>query len=615
MAPGLHHPTEASKDLTGPGTLAKGLLDLGEKFQQVAMLYAKEAGEIGTKEATPLIDPWTIGQAFWKAGEKLSQNPSSALEATRLYYQDYCELCHAAYRHFTASSSSQSRKEEKAIIFSPRGDRRFKDPSWETNPSFNFLKQSYLLWERWITDVSAHIEGLDDQTAQKVTFYTRQMANSLAPNNYFWANPEVLKKTLETKGLNLLQGISNFLKDLEEGRGTLKISMVEKNAFSVGHNVATTPGKVVFQNSLVQVIQYAPRTSKVYEVPILLIPPCINKFYIFDLRESNSFVRWLLEKGFSVFIISWVNPTTKHLAHKTFEDYVTEGVGAAVEAVSRLTQQPQINALGFCIAGNFLASYAGYCASDQRDPLKSATYLATLFDFSKAGDLQVFIDEPHLAQMEKAIKKRGFFDGEVLSRTFNLLRSNDLIWSFVINNYLMGQDPMAFDLLYWNSDSTNLPAAMYLFYLRKMFLENSLLKPGGLLIKGKPVDLSKVKIPTFILNTREDHIAPWRCGYAGAQTFAGPTRFVLGGSGHVAGIFNHPKSNKYSFWLGDLGQKTADTWLKAAIETRGSWWEEWEKWLSKLSGRKIPARQPGSEKFPPLEEAPGSYVRSTHDAG
>lgn len=590
-----------------PAALARGLLQLGESFQRVAMMCANDSGAFQEKVKHPsFINPFTIGRAFWQASQKIAQNPTPTLEATRSYFEDYCELCQSTYRHLT---ETQKVHENKTIIESSKGDRRFRDEAWENNPTFNFIKQSYLLWDRWVKDVSTDIEGLDPQTAHKVEFYSRQVANSFSPTNYLWANPQALKHTLETRGLNLLQGISNFLKDLEEGRGNLKISMVEKQAFTVGKNIATTPGKVVFQNELVQIIQYTPVTKNVYEVPILLVPPCINKFYVFDLREDNSFVRWLLEKGFSVFIVSWVNPKNERLSHKSFEDYVLEGIGASVEAVAKITKQPQINALGFCIGGNFLATYAGYQAQEKRSPLKTATYLATLFDFSNAGDLQVFIDEEQLTQMEKAIQSRGFFDGDVLARTFNLLRSNDLIWSFVINNYLMGKDPMAFDLLYWNSDSTNLPSAMYLYYLRTMFLENRLLQPGGISIKGQKIDLSKVKIPTFILNTREDHIAPWRSGYAGAKTFSGPTRFVLGGSGHVAGIFNHPQNNKYCFWTADVQDREADEWMTHAVSHMGSWWDEWANWLAKSSGQKVPACKPGTPDFPALEEAPGSYVK------
>ena len=588
--------------------VAKNFLELGENFHRVTMLCAKDTEHFSSKTShPPFINPLTIGRAFWEAGQKLSQNPSPTLEATQSYYQDYVELCQTTYRHLT---QTQNVRETKDVITPTKGDRRFKDQAWTDSPSFSFLKQSYLLWDRWIQNISTNIEGLDSKTAHKVEFYTRQFANTLSPSNYFWSNPQTLKYTLETNGNNLVQGISNFLKDVEEGQGSLKISMVEKAAFSVGKNIATTPGKVVFQNELVQIIQYKPTTKEVYEIPVLLVPPCINKFYVFDLREDNSFVRWLLDQGFSVFIVSWVNPKSEHLSHKTFDDYVIEGIGASVNAVSKITAQPKINTLGFCIGGNFLASYAGYQAHDKKSPLNSTTYLATLFDFENAGDLQVFIDEEQITQMEKAVKSRGFFDGDILGRTFNLLRSNDLIWSFVINNYLMGKDPMAFDLLYWNSDSTNLPATMYLYYIRKMFLENRLLKPDGLTIKGRPIDLSKVTTPTFILNTREDHIAPWRCGYAGAKTFSGPTQFVLGGSGHVAGIFNHPKSKKYSFWTGKTHNKQGDDWLKTAKQTEGSWWGEWHSWLAKLSGKKILARHTlGSQDFPPLENAPGSYVK------
>lgn len=598
--------TAANQGTQDPLVMAKGLLALGEDFQRLAMSCAQEMYSKGQEASPPdPLDPWSIGRAFMEASFKVAENPLPLLHANNAFFKRYAKLCQSAFETFIHTPQEPLAQ----VISEKKADRRFSDPAWSNHPNFDFMKQSYLLWDQWLQDLITNIEGLDPKMAHRVAFYTQQLSNSMSPANYFWANPQAIQHSLDTKGASLLQGISNFLKDLEDGQGRLQISMVERGHFRVGENIATTKGKVVFQNDLIQLIQYEPLTPKVHKIPVLLVPPCINKFYIFDLRPESSFVRWLLEQGWTVFVVSWVNPKDERLAHKTFEDYALEGVGKAVETAARITNVPQINALGFCIGGNFLTTYSAYKAKDKDNPLKSTTFLATLFDFEEAGDLKVFIDEEQLQKMEKSIKNWGYFDGRILSKTFNLLRSNDLIWSFVINNYLMGKEPMAFDLLYWNSDYTNLPAAMYLYYLRNMFLENKLIKPQALTIGGRKIDLSKIKTPSFILNTREDHIAPWHCGYAGAKTLAGATRFVLGGSGHVAGIFNHPSKKKYSYWTGDMDPTGPDHWLAKASEHTGSWWDEWARWLEQFKGGEVPARTPGSQDFPPLEDAPGHFVK------
>ncbi|MBA4749979.1 MAG: class I poly(R)-hydroxyalkanoic acid synthase [Alphaproteobacteria bacterium] len=590
-----------------PFAMATGLMALGENFQRMAITCAHEMIAKTEEDAPPdPMDPWNAAKAFMEAGLKLAEDPNPLFQASHAYLKRYTALCKSAYQTLSDPKKDKGLDE---VIPTPRADRRFSDPAWSEVPGFDFMKQSYLLWDQWLQDIISNIEGLDPKVAHKVSFFTRQLSNTMAPTNFAWANPEVIKRIAETNGLSLIQGISNFYKDLEEGDGRLQISMVERDFFHIGKNIATTKGKVVYENEILQLIQYEPITEKVRQIPILLVPPCINKFYIFDLRPESSFVRWLLNQGWTVFVVSWVNPKDERLAHKTFEDYVIEGIGGAVEAARRIVGEPQINALGFCIGGNFLTTYSGYRAGDKDNPLKSTTYLATLFDFEDAGDLKIFIDEEQLGKMERAIRHHGYFDGRILSRTFNLLRSNDLIWSFVINNYLMGKEAMAFDLLYWNSDYTNLPAAMYLYYLRNMFLENKLIKPAGISIKGRPIDLSKVKVPSFILNTKEDHIAPWPCGYEGAKIFGGPTRFVLGGSGHVAGIFNHPDKNKYGYWTGDIDPKGTESWLTKAAQHSGSWWVEWVKWLEDHGGPMIPARKLGSGQFPPIEDAPGRYVK------
>jgi polyhydroxyalkanoate synthase len=458
-------------------------------------------------------------------------------------------------------------------------------------------------------EITENLKGVDKDSARKIHFYVRQLRDALAPTNFFWMNPTTLRRTLETNGNNILQGIENFLKDIEKGQGHLDIQMVDPEAFVVGKNIAATQGKVVYQNELIQLIQYSPTRQQTFRVPLFIVPPCINKFYVFDLRPDTSFIRWCLDRGYTIFIVSWVNPDQK-LANKTFEDYVIEGLINAIQVIQKISQIDEVNTLGFCIGGNFLACLNGYLQGlKQKNPVKTTTYLATLFDFQDPGDLRVFIDEHQISNLEKQIRTLGYLEGKTLARTFNLLRANDLIWSFIINNYYLGEKPSAFDLLYWNSDSTNVPSAMYLYYLRKMYIENRLIKHGGLSIAGIPIDLSKIETPTFVMNTKEDHIAPWPCGYAGAKIHGGPTKFLLGGSGHIAGIFNHPKANKYGFWLNDQLPNTSDEWLKQAKEYPGSWWETWESWLRPFAGEKVAAREPGSKEYPALEDAPGSYVK------
>jgi polyhydroxyalkanoate synthase len=546
--------------------------------------------------ADPLVQE-TLTEAFGKR----MQESGPLVEATKTYFEELTSLWQKTLQTPMGSHITP-------VITAPPEDRRFKDPEWEQNPYFSFMKQNYLLWDRWIKGIFTNIKGLSPHKQHQVDFYIRQIGDSLAPGNFPWSNPAALKMTLETGGANLLQGLESLFRDLEKGQGHLDIQMVDPKAFKVGENLATTPGKVVFQNDLYQLIQYTPITKTVFEYPVILVPPCINKFYVFDLRPENSFVRWLLDRGYTVFIVSWVNPD-EELAHKTFEDYVLEGVGSAVEVARSICGTDAVNALGFCIGGNFLACLSGlYAAKGGPNPLRSTTYLASLFDFKEAGDLSVFIDPKQLKAIETRIKSKGFLEGNVLTRTFNVLRANDLVWSYVINNYYLGKTPAAFDFLYWNSDSTNLPANMYIYYLRHFYLQNKLVKPKGLHMGGFDIDLRKVKTPSFVFNAKDDHIAPWTCGFAGAHLFSGPKKFVLGASGHVVGVFNSPHNNKYCYWKSETLVKDPNEWLRRATQLPGSWWEEWATWLKGYGGEQVSARTPGSKKYPLLENAPGSYV-------
>jgi polyhydroxyalkanoate synthase len=498
--------------------------------------------------------------------------------------------------------------EAPPLVEPERGDRRFKDEAWSEDLLFDYVKQSYLLSARWLRSLVQGVPGLDPKDQEKVDFFTRQFINAVAPSNFILSNPAVLRKAKETGGQNLLDGLEHLLSDLERGRGRLQISMADEKAFEVGKNVATSPGKVVYQNDLMQLIQYAPTTAQVHKRPFLIVPPWINKFYILDLQPKNSLIKWCVDQGHTTFVISWVNPRAD-LAAKDFEDYLLEGPLAALDAIEQATAEQDANILGFCIGGILSASALAYLAAKGEKRIASATFLASLFDFEEVGEVSVFIDDEQLAQMEKHIAEKGYLEGHHMADMFNMMRENDLIWSFVVNNYLLGREPPPFDLLYWNADSTRLPATMLLFYLRQVYQRNLLMQPGGLSLAGVPIDLSKVKIPTYIVATREDHIAPWRSCYPGTQAFGGPKKFVLGASGHIAGIVNPPASGKYAHWTNTKLPKDPDQWLEGATQHPGSWWPDWGRWLARKAGPKVPARHPGDGKLDPIEDAPGSYVK------
>jgi polyhydroxyalkanoate synthase len=454
------------------------------------------------------------------------------------------------------------------------------------------------------------VEGLDRETKRKVEFYTKQFADAIAPSNFVMTNPEVLRATYESKGENLVRGLKNMLADLERGKGQLRISMTDETAFKVGENVAVTPGKVVSQNDLIQLIQYTPTTDQVRETPLLIIPPWINKYYILDLRPKNSLVKWLTDQGYTTFVVSWVNPDDR-LAKKTFDDYMIEGAIGAIDAVKAASGVAKVNVCGYCIGGTLLACALAYMKAKKIDSVASATFLTALTDFREAGDIRVFIDEKQVESLEKRMDDAGgYLEGGDMATSFNMLRSNDLIWSFVVNNYLLGKDPFPFDLLYWNSDSTRMPRAMHSFYLRNMYIKNALVKPGGITLAGVPIDLTTITLPTFMISCREDHIAPWVSTYEATKHFRGPIRFVLSASGHIAGVVNPPAANKYCFWTNDKLPPSAETWLKGATEHAGSWWTDWDAWLKPQSGKMIRARAPGAGKLRVLEDAPGSFVKA-----
>ena len=582
--------------LPDPALITRTMAEVAERGQRIVADFLRRQAE-GSGKA----DPLNIGHAFMDMTTKMMANPAQIVHAQIGFWQDYLTLWSNTARRMMGG-------EAPPVIEEQKGDRRFKDEAWRENEVFDFIRQSYLLSSRYFTSVVQGTEGLDVKTAQKVDFYTRQFVDAMSPANFLMTNPEVLRRTAETGGANLLKGLTNLLSDLERGRGKLRIRMTDDSKFKVGENIAVSPGKVVFQNDLMQLLQYAPTTETVHQRPLVIFPPWINKFYILDLRPKNSFIRWAVEQGHTVFVASWVNPDER-LSEKGFDDYMKEGVLAALDAIEAATGEKNVNAIGYCLGGTLLATTLAHMAVKKDMRIKTATYFVTMTDFEEAGELGVFIDEEQLQGLEDRMEKRGFLDGREMATTFNMLRANDLIWSFVVNNYLMGQEPFPFDLLYWNDDSTRMPAKMHSFYLRRMYQLNDLCKPGAIEVLGTKIDLRKIKVPSYLISTREDHIAPWKSTYRGTQLYSGPVRFVLAASGHIAGVVNPPEGGKYSHWTNEELPATADDWFAGATELAGSWWPDWNRWVSAHDKTMVPARVPGEGKLPALEDAPGSYVR------
>jgi polyhydroxyalkanoate synthase len=494
-----------------------------------------------------------------------------------------------------------------AIAPAPR-DKRFADPEWKSNQFFDFVMQAYLLSTRWANDLVREAEGLDPHTRKKAEFYVQQITNALAPSNFVLTNPEVLRETLASNGDNLVRGMKMLAEDIEAGGGSLRIRQSDPSNLEVGVNMATTPGKVIFQNDLMQLIQYQPATETVLRTPLLIVPPWINKFYILDLKPEKSYVKWCVDQGITVFLISWVNPD-KTLGQKTFDDYMKEGPLAAMDAIEKATGELKVHTAGYCVGGTLLATTLAWLAENRRQRVMSATFFAAQVDFTHAGDLLVFVDEDQISALERDMQSSGVLEGSKMAMAFNMLRSNDLIWSYVVSNYLKGKAPSSFDLLHWNSDATRMPAANHSFYLRNCYLENRL-STGSMVLDNTLLDLAKVKVPVYNLATKEDHIAPAESVLYGSQFFGGPVKYVLSGSGHIAGVVNPPASNKYQFWTNDnIKDITLADWLQGAQEHKGSWWPDWRAWLESIDAEQVPARAVGTEALPAIEDAPGSYVR------
>ena len=592
---------EAQREFVMPdlGRLAINLLHAANLGQKAARLLMKNEDAASDMNHT-LHDLQRVGKTLMEIVSSYMRNPAKIVEAQAALFEGYLSLMTSMTRRLFG--------EEVAPVATPgRSDKRFRDPGWQENLIFDLMKQSYLLTSKWMTDRVKLAEGVDPHTRDKADFYVRQMANAMSPSNFLFTNPEILRTTLATNGENLVSGMEHLLEDIERGHGHIQIQQTDMSAFRLGENVATTPGKIIYQNDLMQLIQYEPTTEKVYKRPLVIFPPWINKYYILDLTPEKSLVKWCLDKGYTVFVASWVNPDAR-LALKTFEDYMTQGVYAALDAVEQATGENEVNAVGYCIGGTLLACSLAHMAQRKDGRIKSATFLVTQVDFTEAGELKVFIDEEQIADIEKQMhEKGGYLKGSTMATTFNMLRSNDLIWNYVVNNYLLGREPMPFDILFWNSDATRLPSAMHVFYLRECYLENKLAE-GRMVLGGETLDLGKVKVPVYLQSSREDHISPYPSVYKATHLFGGAVRFICAGSGHIAGVINPPSSGKYNHWTNDELPPTPDKWFDGAKDNKGSWWPDWEEWLSAKSGPMVAARKPGGGKLKVLEDAPGSYV-------
>jgi len=563
-----------------------------------AYMKPREEGKIKGEVAEDITDAI---KSIGRVAEYWMSDPRRAIELQTTLGRAYLDLWAGAVKRMAGEQT------EAVVAPDPR-DKRFVDPEWSQNQFFDFLKQAYLLTTQWSERLVKDAEGVDERTRKKAEFYVKQIANAISPSNFVLTNPELLRETLLSNGENLVRGMHMLSEDIKAGHGNLKISQSDPSTFEVGRNLALTPGKIVFQNELMQLIQYEATTKQVLKTPLLIVPPWINKFYILDLTPDKSFIKWCVDQGVTVFVVSWVNPDAR-LSQKSFEEYMREGVITALDAVEAVTGEKRVNALGYCVGGTLLAVALAYLAAKKQNRVKSATLFAAQVDFTYAGDLMVFVDEERIKQLESHMKEQGYLEASRMANTFNMLRSNDLIWPYVVNNYMRGKKPLPFDILYWNSDATRMPATNHSFYLRNCYLDNKLAK-GEMEIGGVSLDLHKVTIPIYNLATREDHIAPAKSVLWGSHYFGGPVKYVLAGSGHIAGVINPPGKPKYQYWTGEEPTGSdVENWLKTAEEHPGSWWPDWLEWLKAQGAQKVPARKIGGPKFEPTQDAPGSYVK------
>lgn len=557
------------------------------------------------RETADLMKVGGIGETLGRLSAGLDADPELLARAQTRYWQDGFKLM-IYFSHRCAGMTAQP------VIKPAPADRRFADPAWRNNPLFDVIKQHYLLHSRWLMELLDGVQGLDIATKRKAHFVVRQMIEVMAPTNSLMSNPHALRETVNSNGDNLVRGLEMYLDDLTRGHGRLAVRTSNEDDFEIGSSVATTPGKIVLRNDMIELIQYQPTTTKVHKVPLLMVPPWINKYYILDLRPENSFIKWAVDQGITVFVISWVNPDVD-MADKGFDDYMMDGPLAALDAVERATGEKKINTLGYCIGGTLLASALAYLNLKGDTRIKSATFLTSLLDFTDVGDVSIFLDPAQMNVLDHHMKEKGILEGREMAAAFAILRAQDTIWPFAINNYLLGKKPPPFDILFWNADNTNMPAKMHSFYLRNMYLENQLKVPGGICLDGTPIDLGNISQPTYFMAALGDHIAPWTSVFAGSKLVNGPVRFVLAKSGHVSGVVNPPHKKKYAHWAADLAQGDSAQWMQCATQHPGSWWPDWGRWIAGQSGsQNVKPRIPGSGdkggKLKALCEAPGTYV-------
>lgn len=573
--------------------VARMLEELGKAAS--AWLEPREKGEVVDTVSEPMTD---MVKTFSKVGEYWLSDPKRAIEAQTSLLSSYFGMWSESINRMSSDEAAPRTKTK---------DKRFSDPDWENNPFFEFMKNAYFITSDWANKLVEESEGLDEHTRHKAAFYVRQITSALSPANFLATNPELYKETVASNGENLVKGMQMLAEDITAGKGELRLRQSDASKFKVGENIAVSPGKVIAQNDICQIIQYDPATETVLKRPLLIVPPWINKFYILDLNPKKSFIKWAVEQGHTVFVISWVNPDQRH-AGKDWESYSREGISFALDTIEKSTGEREVNAIGYCVGGTLLAATLALHAQEKDTRIATATFFTTQTDFTYAGDLKVFVDEAQITSIENAMEKNGYLDGSKMATAFNMLRASDLIWPYVVNNYLKGKDPMPFDLLYWNSDATRMPAANHSYYLRNCYLENNL-SQGKLKLAGKTLKLGDIKIPVYNLAAKEDHIAPARSAYIGGKLFGGDVTYVMAGSGHIAGVVNPPAAGKYQFWSDGPNNAEFDDWVAGAKETPGSWWPHWDAWIRAASSEEVPARKPGGKKLKAIEAAPGSYVR------
>jgi polyhydroxyalkanoate synthase subunit PhaC len=588
-------------EIRDPERFARNMAQLLGEISKAVIAYT-EPRISGRKRSSALDELAPVLKVFAQVQQAWLSQPHRLLKIQIKLLHAYVDL----WMHWTHQMIVNNEGGVIPTATAHREDARFVDSAWSENQFFDFMKSSYFVTSHWAERLIDEVDGLDPDVRDKARFYMRQILNAIAPSNWIFTNPELLRETFASDGENLVRGMQFLAEDIRRGRGDLKIRQTDLTKFEVGKDLAITPGKVILQNSLMQLIQYEATTQEVLKRPLLIVPPWINKYYILDLNPEKSFVKWALEQGQTVFVISWVNPDER-LAEKSFEDYMREGIFAALDAIQTATGEKSVNAVGYCVGGTLLAVSLAYMAVQRSTRVKSATFLATQVDFRHAGDLKVFCDEDQIQTIEREMAELGYLDGSKMATVFNLLRSNDLIWPYIVSVYMKGKEPVPFDLLFWNADSTRMPAANHCFYLRHCYLRNDL-SEGRMKIGGIKVDLSKVNIPIYSVATREDHIAPPRSVFVGSRCFGGRVKFILAGSGHIAGIINPPSCHSYQYWTGAAPEGELETWLQHVEEHPGSWWPDWWAWIESLDDTRVPARAIGGGRVSPIEDAPGSYV-------